>query len=178
MNDETPSDNLSLRDVPLAGGARFGKWTLMQREGQRKWLCKCECGVVKAVDSSNLRAGRSTSCNSGACRTPSRPATAERFWSHVNMTGGEGACWPWVGAIGKKGYGVLSWNGYTYAAHRVAAWLGGVIEDPYEGKGLYGLLVGHECDNKVCCNPKHLRRTTTSQNTKEMWERVRRGKTK
>jgi hypothetical protein len=94
------------------------------------------------------------------------------------MTGGEGACWPWTGALGSKGYGVLSWNGYTYSAHRVAAWLAGIIEDPYEARGLYGLLIGHECDNKVCCNPHHLRRTTNSQNTKETWERIRRGRSR
>lgn len=174
---DNPSDNVSLRPAP---GVQIGGWLVQMRDPQnaRRWLCRCECGMVKSVDSSNLQSGRSTSCNKGACRTPSRAASAERFWLRVDMSGGEGACWLWTGAVGKRGYGVLSWNGYTYGAHRVAAWLGGIIEDPYEERGLFGILIGHECDNKLCVNPKHLRRTTTSQNTKEMWERVRRGKTR
>ncbi len=176
--NETPSDNLSLQPSVLRAGEVFGKWTLLQREGQRKWLCRCECGVVKGVDASNLRSGRSTSCNKGACRTLSRPASAERFWSHVDMTGGEGTCWLWQGAIGSKGYGVLSWNGYTYSSHRVAAWLAGIIDDPYEPRGLFGTIISHECDLKACCNPKHLRRNTTAQNTKESWQRIRSGKSK
>jgi len=172
--NDVPIDKVSIRP-----DAQVGDWTLLKRdeENPRRWLCRCKCGREQSVDRSNLTSGRSTSCNTGPCRKASRVATAERFWSHVDKSNLVG-CWPWTGAVGKRGYGVLSWNGYTYSAHRIAAWLAGIIEDPYEERGLFGILVGHECDTKLCCRPDHLRKTTSAQNTKETWERIRSGRTK
>jgi hypothetical protein len=44
-------------------GHVFGRWTALSRiSGQRKWLCQCECGTIKAVSTSHLRQGKSKSC--------------------------------------------------------------------------------------------------------------------
>jgi hypothetical protein len=55
-------------------GQRFGRWTAVERtadhvatSGRRyaQWLCRCDCGNIRAVDQSNLRCGNSSSC--GCC---------------------------------------------------------------------------------------------------------------
>lgn len=44
-------------------GHVFGRWTALSRiSGQRKWLCRCECGTIRAVSTSHLRQGKSKSC--------------------------------------------------------------------------------------------------------------------
>ena len=48
-------------------GQRFGRLTVIKREGKDKhnratWLCKCDCGNEKVVNSNNLRNGSTTSC--------------------------------------------------------------------------------------------------------------------
>lgn len=48
-------------------GQKFGRLTVIRRGetskcGQTKWVCKCECGKEKTVDSYNLRHGKSLSC--------------------------------------------------------------------------------------------------------------------
>ena len=48
-------------------GVRFGRllvrqWSEESRPSQIKWLCECDCGVVKTVLGSNLRQGRQKSC--------------------------------------------------------------------------------------------------------------------
>ena len=47
-------------------GQKFGRWTVIQRakSGKRniKWECRCDCGALKSVYSSGLKAGTSQSC--------------------------------------------------------------------------------------------------------------------
>lgn len=49
-------------------GQTFHKWTVLSKSNERsangniKWLCECECGVKKLVDSAALRNGTSMSC--------------------------------------------------------------------------------------------------------------------
>lgn len=47
-------------------GKRFGKLLVLDRaeslNGKTRWLCKCDCGNVKAINASNLRRGKSHSC--------------------------------------------------------------------------------------------------------------------
>lgn len=48
-------------------GQRFGKWTVLKRvkndkNGNSKFLCKCDCGTLKEVLSSSLKNKTSTNC--------------------------------------------------------------------------------------------------------------------
>lgn len=48
-------------------GSQFGRWTVKNLFGKganqnAKWLCRCECGTIKPVDSIHLRYGLSKSC--------------------------------------------------------------------------------------------------------------------
>lgn len=50
-------------------GQRFGRWTVLHKTESRStynsgacWLCRCDCGTERAVDSKHLRDGRSASC--------------------------------------------------------------------------------------------------------------------
>ncbi len=49
-------------------GQTFGKWTILgphsiDKHGRYMWLCRCECGVEKHVNGTDLRIGKSSSCH-------------------------------------------------------------------------------------------------------------------
>lgn len=87
-----------------------------------------------------------------------------RFWALVNTTGD---CWEWQGDKNRDGYGVFSWNGRRYGAHRLA-----LSFATGESMGT-GLETCHACDNPGCCNPDHLRFDTRMSNVREMHDRGR-----
>ena len=75
--------------------------------------------------------------------------TEDRFWSHVNTSGGVDSCWPWMKRLNHDGYGQFAFKSKPVSAHRMAfLFSGGTIPDDF--------LVLHKCDNPACCNPKHL----------------------
>lgn len=77
---------------------------------------------------------------------------AARFWSLVDTSGGEDACWPWLGStIQHDGRGTFAFEGRNTTAPRVALALAEGIEPP--GRNTYAC---HRCDNPKCCNPAHL----------------------
>ena len=87
--------------------------------------------------------------------------TEENFWAGVDIKGPD-ECWVWTRYVSKKtGYGRSSWKGKARDAHRLA----------YEfanGSIPSGLLVRHTCNNRLCCNPKHLLAGTYQQNSNDM----------
>lgn len=51
----------------LLDGQRFGRWLVLRDSGLRqdggiRWLCRCDCGTERDVNSSWLRMGKSLSC--------------------------------------------------------------------------------------------------------------------
>ena len=64
-------------------------------------------------------------------------------------------CWPWKG-YKKSGYGA----GRKYAHVRLYEWSNGRVPP--------GLEVMHQCHQKDCCNPAHLRAGTHSENMQSM----------
>ena len=46
-------------------GQRFGRWAVIERTQQKKnvrWVCRCDCGTVRDIASSDLQSGGTNSC--------------------------------------------------------------------------------------------------------------------
>lgn len=71
-------------------------------------------------------------------------------------------CWLWIGSTDKDGYGRFKVNGSAKRAHRfaLAASLGVDVDSLN--------VVMHTCDNRLCCNPAHLRNATQRENLLDM----------
>ena len=67
------------------------------------------------------------------------------------------ACWEWVGAKDKNGYGKTTFSGKTWRAHRL-------IYTMLKGPIPEGLEIDHTCRNKACVNPAHMEPVTTKVN--------------
>jgi hypothetical protein len=100
--------------------------------------------------------------------------TPQRFWAKVSIKD-EDSCWPWNGCKNNTGYGSTSWHGKACTAHRLAAFLSGLVPTiaaPKCRKG--GGFVLHSCDNKLCCNPAHMYLGTYAKNNLDAYSRNRR----
>lgn len=96
----------------------------------------------------------------------------ERLWSWIDQRGPE-ECWPWLMQSKLAGYGFIARGNRQgkILAHR-AAWesVNGPIP---KGEGAHGTVVMHTCDNRLCCNPAHLRLGTQADNVRDMREKGR-----
>jgi len=91
----------------------------------------------------------------------------ERLWSKIDKRGPD-ECWPWTGKAKVQGYGLayLGPNERNVRAHR-AAWE--MTNGPIPPSDAYhGTVVMHICDNRICCNPNHLRLGTHDDNMADM----------
>ena len=43
-------------------GQKFNRLTILKYLGESKWLCKCDCGNEKIVQTSSLKSGKTKSC--------------------------------------------------------------------------------------------------------------------
>lgn len=79
------------------------------------------------------------------------------FWS--NVATGDG-CWEWMGEITQSGYGVVSFPGARIPAHRAAY----AIEHGFVPAHR---VVMHQCDNRICVRPSHLRVGSQRDNVRD-----------
>lgn len=84
----------------------------------------------------------------------------EDVWKRINIKGDDD-CWEWGGYLKKDGYGTISINSLLYYVHRVVYILtyGSIPNEK---------LILHHCDNRKCCNPKHLFLGTDQDNSNDM----------
>jgi hypothetical protein len=169
--------------IDLAG-RRFGRLVVQARSdkphlGKARnvmWICQCDCGAKITRVSSNILIGHSEqSCGCHKKDFPKPPPktagkglsphlTCGQFWSLVDKSGGEDACWPWTESFNPQGYGTTRYHGAVMAASRAAfLWNGGILEAK--------MMVRHSCDNPPCCNPGHLLRGFAIDNVREAFER-------
>lgn len=66
-------------------------------------------------------------------------------------------CWSWKGYISDGGYALIRCSRFNIRAHRFAyeSYIGAIPE---------GLVLDHECRNRACVNPWHLKPMTRVQN--------------
>jgi hypothetical protein len=95
----------------------------------------------------------------------------EDFWPNVAVLDTT-MCWPWMRSCNSTGYGTLQWSGKPAVAHRVAAFLSGLVLSPFAplNRKKSGFVL-HTCDNKLCCNPAHMEVGTYSKNQSDAYNR-------
>ena len=95
---------------------------------------------------------------------PKEPMPVEdRFWDKVLVLEPD-ECWEWQAYTTPKGIPKFSFKGLSTGAYRVAYELTyGPIPEDQE--------VCHSCDNKKCCNPKHLWIGTHKQNMEDLTQK-------
>lgn len=89
-----------------------------------------------------------------------------RFFAKVDASGGPDACHVWTASRYPSGYGQFGFDGSTIGAHRMA-WMIEYGEIPA------GMLVLHRCDNRPCCNIRHLFIGTQQDNIDDMMAKGR-----
>ena len=106
--------------------------------------------------------------------------TAESFWARVQGDRRQrNGCWEWQGACNNTGYGTVKWDGKTYTAHRIAAWLSDLVADPARPTNSKEKAhVLHKCDNRKCCNPTHFFIGSYSDNQLDAYAKKRRAQPK
>ncbi len=95
---------------------------------------------------------------------PKYSSMADRFWAKVER-GSSAQCWEWQSTRSNKGYGKFEFNGRQIGSHRVAwAISQGISPDDIPE----GVMILHNCDNRLCCNPSHIFSGSHADNMADM----------
>lgn len=94
----------------------------------------------------------------------------ELFWNSIDIKG-ENECWNWNKKSKQDGYGRTCYKGFNnnkaMMAHRISFQL-------YHKRLIQeNMIICHSCDNRLCCNPAHLREGTHKDNSDDKFERGR-----
>ncbi len=98
---------------------------------------------------------------------PMSSIARSRFWAKVDKLEDADACWNWLGAKTKEGYGQFRVNNSNYKSHRYAL-------SEFKGESADNRIACHTCDNPSCCNPNHLYWGTSKTNAADRGARGRR----
>lgn len=103
---------------------------------------------------------------SAECRVESHNSKIiSGFWDMLDKSSRSG-CWEWTSTKTTKGYGKFSFKNKSVRAHRHAYEIA-------KGPIPEGMFVLHSCDNRLCCNPDHLRIGTALDNFEDAMSRGR-----
>lgn len=145
---------------------KYGKLKILKYLGDRKYLCKCDCGNETICRSAYFTNGNKKSC--GCLRTINR----ENYLDEVkeillnSIIISESNCWDWKKSKNKSGYGQIMFKRKSCLAHRIS-WI--IFKDEIIDKS----NVLHKCDNPSCINPDHLFLGTQQDNIKDMFNKKR-----
>tara|TARA_B100000131_G_C18107643_1_gene608493 strand:- start:1866 stop:2354 length:489 start_codon:yes stop_codon:yes gene_type:complete len=97
-------------------------------------------------------------------------SNATDVFKHIDMKDGDkDQCWTWKGKLNAKdGRPYITIEGTRRAAYRV-------VLELHTGERHGGRQALHSCDNRICCNPHHLRWGSHQDNMDDMKERDRHG---
>jgi hypothetical protein len=94
--------NVAMHMIDLTGQT-FGRWRILSRaenspKGQARWLCQCECGTKKVMESIHLRRGISRSCGCLKIETTIRLSTKH---GHASTTYTSPTYHTWAGMVAR-----------------------------------------------------------------------------